>query len=581
MRIKLIEPKFRGEWGEHDEKVVNKFWFARLTMPTIAALTPSDVEVSITDENIEEIDYDEPVDLVGLTAMTMHAPAAYAIAAKFRKRGIPVVMGGIHASLRPEEAKEHVDSVVVGEAEGLWPQVVEDARAGRLAPIYRSQGHPRMDLLRAGAYDQLACVQTTRGCPFACDYCTVSRFFGRTYRTRPVDEVIQEVQSLDARNIAFVDDNIIGNPKYAKELFRQLIPLNIKWGSQASISIANDRELLSLAAESGCYSLFIGIESLDQDNLRDVHKKVNRVEEYEEALKVLHDHGMTVIGSFILGLDHDDEFSFERILRFCERNKIELPVFFILTPIPGTPTYQHLEAEGRILDRNWEHYDGMHVVFRPRLMSPETLQQGFQWLCQEAYSWRSIARRVLMPPGKRSVRHCGLNVVFRRIAQRVPRGQFSPLSRSLPSLNDAVPIRDVSNLLPTLPEDVLHKGRAWVRDTYSVLRIRATYHEPIKTIFVHLEGAMDLASAKTLISKVGKALQTGHRIVIDFEQVHHLSPTAANLLLRENLERLRAWRDRIQLVHLADRIQCLLGNVGSLLEGTPRPDADSVVSKKS
>jgi anti-anti-sigma regulatory factor len=321
-----------------------------------------------------------------------------------------------------------------------------------------------------------------------------------------------------------------------------------------------------LAVQSGCYSLFVGIESLDQQNLLDVHKRVNRVEQYDRALRTLRDHGITIAGSFIFGLDHDDEGVFERTVRFCERNEIELPIFFILTPIPATPIYRRMEAEGRLLSRDWERYDGMHVVYRPRLMTPETLQQGFQWACQDVYSWRSIWRRILLHPRRRVVPHLGLNLAFRRIAHRVPKGQLSPLSRMLRSLNDAVPIRDVRNLLPTLPEEVLQKGRTWVRESYGVLRIRATYHEPLKTVFFQLEGAMDLASAKALIRKVSSALDVGQRIIIDFERVHHLSPTAANLLLKENLERLQAWRDRIQLVHLTERVQGALGNVRAFLD---------------
>lgn len=589
MRIRLIEPKFRGEWGEQDKKDMRSFWFARLTLPTVAALTPPDVDVTIADENVEPIDYDEPVDLVGLTAMTMHAPGAYRLAEYFRARGVPVVMGGIHASLLPEEAKQHVDSVVVGEAEGIWPQVVEDAKRGELKPFYRAEGHPdlsnlprpRLDLLKAEAYDRVACVQTARGCPFQCDYCSVSRFFGRTYRTRPLDEVVSEVEDLGERFIAFVDDNIAGDPRYAKELFERLIPLKVKWGSQASITIAQDPELVKLAVRSGCYSLFVGIESLDQQNLVDVHKRVNKVGQYERALKTFRDHGITVVASFIFGLDHDDEGVFERTVRFCERNKIELPVFFILTPIPGTPIYRRMEAEGRLITRDWERYDGMHVVYRPRLMSPETLQKGFQWACQEAYSWRSIWRRVVLHPRKRVVPHWGLNLAFRRIAYRVPKGELGPLSRVLQTLNDAVPIRDVGNLLPTLPEDVLQRGKAWVKETYGVLRIRATYHESMKTVFFHLEGAMDLASAKALIRKVSRALNAGQRIIIDFERVHHLSPTAANLLLKENLQKLQAWKDRIHLVHLTERVQGMLGNLRAFLEQTRILEEGSIATEES
>jgi len=573
VRIKLIEPKFRGEWAEQDVEDIRSFWFPRLTLPTVAALTPPEVDVVVTDENVEEIDYEEPVDLVGLTAMTMHAPAAYAIARRFRQRGIPVVMGGIHASLLPQEALQHVDSVVVGEAEEIWPTVVEDARKGCLRRVYRAGSHPdlrglprpRLDLLRMEAYDRVACVQTARGCPFQCDYCSVSRFFGRTFRTRPVEEVVQEVKALGERFVVFVDDNIVGNPSYAKELFRRLIPLGIRWGSQASLSIARDRELLDLAVKSGCYSLFVGIESLSEQNLRDVHKRTNRVQDYERDLKTLRDHGVTVIASFIFGLEHDDEGTFERTVRFCEQNRIPLPVFFILTPIPGTPLYERLDREGRILTKQWHKYDGMHVVFQPRMMSPETLQKGFQWVCQEVYSWGSIARRLFFPPGRRLLPHIGLNKTFRRIARRIPPGEVSPLAKVLQSLEGVIPIREVRSLLPTVTDEALQRGSSWIRETWNVLRIRAAYHEPMRTIFFQLEGAMDRTSTRALIKRVMRAVRTGRSIVIDFERVHHLSPAAVDLLIREARERLQEWSQRIRLVNLPERLNGMWGHLKDVL----------------
>src|SRR4030043_875594 len=254
--------------------------------------------------------------------MVMHAPRAYQIAQKFRQRGVPVVMGGPPASSLPHEAKEHVDAVVIGEAENLWEGLIKDFKNGCLKPFYKADGFcsmermpfPRLDLLRKKAYMTINCVQTTRGCPYQCDFCHVPHFFGKTYRCRPVEEVVEEVKRLEGEFVVFIDDNIAGNRLYAKELFTRLKPFGKKWASQASMTLTRDTELLRLAAESGCVSLFLGVESLSSENLKYVNKGFNQVPQYEEAIRVLHDHDIMIVAGVIFGLDHDDEGGFEGTL---------------------------------------------------------------------------------------------------------------------------------------------------------------------------------------------------------------------------------------------------------------------------
>lgn len=399
MKIALIAPAWHDPLWESDKE---KSIFPPLNLITVAALTPPEHEVVILDESLTTIDFDEKYDLVGISVMTALAPRAYEIADAFRSRGIPVVLGGMHPSTLPEEAKAHADAVVIGEAEGSWPQLIEDLKNGSLKPFYRQRERlrlenmviPRRDLLNRSRYLVPDTVQTTRGCPFACSFCTVSQFFGHEFRFRPVEEVVREVQALEGEVIAFVDDNIVGHPAYAKRLFKALAPLKIKWFSQGSLNIARDEDLLRLAAESGCIGLFIGFESLSPSNLKAVGKAVNRVEEYSAAIKKIHEYGIAIEGAFIFGFDEDDESIFERTVKFAQENRLEAAQFGILTPFPGTPLREQLEREGRIINNDWGEYTISKVVFEPKLMSPRTLQEGFNWAWQEFYSLGSISRRL-------------------------------------------------------------------------------------------------------------------------------------------------------------------------------------------
>lgn len=397
MKLELIVPATHENHGKRGKAILPP-----LGMAVVAALTPPDVEVSLTDENVAEIDFNKEVDLVGITSLTSTAHRAYEVADTFRAAGKKAVLGGIHPSMLPEEAKQHADAVVIGEAEGIWPGVIADFKANNLQKVYRQKERPslvglpipRRDLFNKSSYFFGNTVFTTRGCPYSCSFCTVTSFFGHTYRCRPVAEVISEIKTLNSKKLfIFLDDNVVGNPKFAKELFRALIPLKIKWVGQSSVTIAKDDELLKLAAASGCIDLFIGFESLSPSNLAAVGKKINAVDEYESIIGKLHASGIGVHGFFIFGLDGDDTESFKRTVRFAQKARLESAQFDILTPYPGTAIFESLDKAGRIFNKDWSQY-GHDLMFEPKSLSREELQDGRSWAWRKFYSLPSIWKRI-------------------------------------------------------------------------------------------------------------------------------------------------------------------------------------------
>jgi radical SAM superfamily enzyme YgiQ (UPF0313 family) len=404
VKILLVQPKSTGFIGQVSKG--GKAGFARVTLTTLAALTPPQHEVVIHDARLNDPDYEGDWDLVGFTGMTCEIVHVYQMADEFRKRGKTVVIGGYHATALPEEAAQHADIVVLGEAEGLWPQILwELENGGAKQSNYQNadmidlgdMAIPRRELLNRNMYTVFSTIQATRGCPFDCNYCAVTKFFGRSYRWRPVEEVVAEITKQPDKRWMFLDDNLIGNVTYAKELFRSLIPLGITWGAQASFTLTKDAELMDLYAAGGGRYVFIGFESVSAEALKSVGKGINRPEEYVAGIRQLHRRGITIMGSFIFGLDGDDLGVFKRTVDFVNATKIDVVLYHILTPFPGTRLYEEMDCQGRIHDRDWSHYDACQSVIHPQGMTSEELQNGWYWAVRETYKLSNILMRTLRP----------------------------------------------------------------------------------------------------------------------------------------------------------------------------------------
>lgn len=398
LRILLVSP------GRHRKKpgIIGKaFHVPPLSLGVLASLTPPDVEVSLVDENLRDINYDDVPDLVGITCLTAVAPRVYEIARNFRERGAKVVLGGMHPSAMPLEAQQHADCVVVGEAEGVWTRLVEDFKANSLQRFYKGRppepgqiATPSRRIYDGQGYFVKGTVQTSRGCPHGCDFCSVQRFFGSKWRFRSVPAVVDEIRALATKFIAFVDDNIAGSHAYAKELFTAITPLKVRWICQAPINIARDSELLQLMYRSGCRGVFIGFESIAPESLKEVGKSVNVVGKFKEYIKRIHDQGISVEGAFIFGFDNDDRDVFKNTLDFMVDAKIDFAQFGILTPFPGTNLQARLKEEDRITTYDWDKYDIEHAVFKPAGMTADELEEGRRWIEGEFYSIKSTVRRM-------------------------------------------------------------------------------------------------------------------------------------------------------------------------------------------
>ncbi len=395
MKLLLISPshKFR--------KKLRAIKIPQLSLHILASLTPNDVDITVIDEEIREIDFSLNIDLVGISCMTATANRSYQLSDMFRQRGSKVVLGGIHPTILPQEAIRHADAVVIGEAEGCWADVINDFRKGNLQKFYHvpepdlsKYPFPRRDFHIDKALFNCVGLLTTRGCPYACEFCSVTDFYGRKIRHRPVSMVVGDIKQSGSKTFLILDDNVTGHPKYSKELFEALIPLGIGWVGQSSISLAKDKEMLKLCRLSGCAALFFGLESVSPSSLTGMKKSLKSIEETEEAIKIIQDNGIAFHPSIILGFDTDTKAIFDDTLEFLERTKLSTMALNVLTPYPGTRIYQRFKDQGRIISHDWRHYDHHTVVFQPKNMTPQELAEGHHYVQSEFYSFSSIVRHI-------------------------------------------------------------------------------------------------------------------------------------------------------------------------------------------
>src|SRR3989475_57712 len=467
-KLLLVDPYPRENpyhLGPSERKAI---WFPKLLMAAIAAYAPEHWDVEIQDESVRAIDLEYTADLVGISVMTCYAPRAYQLAAEFRKRRVPVVLGGVHPTYCPDEALQHCDAIVTGEAEDSWPRLVADFEAGRMQRHYKMEKFPALD---------------------------------------------------DLHN---------SNRAYCRELWAALKPLNIKWGCQSTLFLGDDEEMVKLAAESGCVSVFVGMESIFEESLGETHKPFNRVKKFEEEIKMFHDHGVMVNPGIVFGFDNDDESVFERTVEFLIKNHCELAYFNVQTPLPGTPLHARLEAAGRIFDRNWARYDGKYVTFYPTRMTPEQLQEGFYWANHTFYSLPNIWRRV-SNTSQRIIPRFVMNREFRRVIKRAcPQGQLSPVAGVIKALQAKIPSVQMENPIP----NALLALKKVSGQVDKFLSVKARKHEKLTALTVELEGALDHFNAAELKQRLADAARRAKLdIIVNFEHLRHTSPQALQTLL--------------------------------------------------
>jgi radical SAM superfamily enzyme YgiQ (UPF0313 family) len=571
-RLLLVDPYPRNSRYHLTAAERRAVWFPKLSLPTIAAYTPEHWHVDLVDEAVRDIDFDHPCDMVGLSIMTCYAPRAYEIAAEFRKRGKTVVLGGVHPTYCPDEALRHADAIVCGEAEDLWPQLVADFEAGALKRTYKmgafpsleNYKSPRVELLSPDAYMTRQCSFTTRGCHFDCEFCSVSPFNGKTTRRRPVQEVVKELREIqkwirselverlrhdslwkafilglrirvgieDGTIFAFVDDLHNSNRAYCRELWTALKPLKIKWGCQSTLFLGDDEEMVKLAAESGCVSVFVGMESLDEDCLDETNKPFNRVQKFSQEIKMFHEHGIMVNPGIVFGFDNDDEGVFERAVEFLIGNQVELAYFNVLTPLPGTALFERYNGAGRIFDRDWSKYDGKHVVFQPSRMTPEQLQEGFYWANHQFYSIPSIWRR-LSGTQQRLMPRAQMNWQFRKLVKRsCPQGTLSPVAKVLKTLQAKLPTIDREQLVPNALHAIKQRLDQTAAPAHELwLSIKTKRHDQFAALVVDLDGTLDRLGAQELLKRIREAAERARLdIIVNFEHLKHATPDALRAL---------------------------------------------------
>jgi len=406
MKILLVFPKIEhgaSTFKDKDSWESILFGYPIITLPHLAGITPKKHVVKIVNENYDTLNFDEDVDLVGITCYTMTAPRVYEIADVFRNRGIPVVLGGYHPTAMPDEAKQHADSIVLGMAEASWPRLIEDVEKGKLKSIYErdidfdmADVPPiRRDLIKHNPLQ--GAVQTTRGCTNRCEFCAISSFFQHGIKQRPIKNVVEEIKQMPNRLYVIHDPHLTINRKYARELFKELIRQRVRksWVSNGTTNVLGkvDDEWLNLARKSGCVEWFVGFESISQAALDGIKKTHNIVEDFKKMIKRVHDFGMTIQGGIIFGFDEDTPDIFDTTLEKLYELEIDVLEINILTPYPGTPLFEKMEREGRLITRDWSRYNQVDVVFKPKHMTEKELLEGARMVAKEFYSWPNIIKR--------------------------------------------------------------------------------------------------------------------------------------------------------------------------------------------
>ena len=409
MKIKLIAPH-----KQHEDS--SSFRLLRINLPLLAALTPPGHTITIVDELFAPDDPNQEVDLVGITVITDLVPRAYQIADAYRRKGVKVVMGGIHPTILPDEALQHADAVVVGEAENLWPQVVADAASGQLQRLYRADKKPdlaglptpRRDLFPHRGSIHIG-VEASRGCPYDCEFCCSALTSGQQYRVRPVHEVIAEIESVDASRFFFVDDALGLNREAGKKLFTDMIPLKRHWMGQGTVSLAEDAELLKLMRRSGCQGLLLGFESVQKDTQHGLKKIKNLKIDFYEAMRRFHGEGISILAAFVFGFDYENKDVFEQTYEFIVKARLDCVQLRILQPLPGTRLYTRLLSEGRLFEPDWwlRGYPPDTLLYQPKSMTAEELLSGYARLTRQTYSFDSMLKRFFgMSPWERTLRGC-------------------------------------------------------------------------------------------------------------------------------------------------------------------------------
>ncbi|MBL4930444.1 B12-binding domain-containing radical SAM protein [Clostridium paridis] len=422
MKIKLIQPAMLPR--PMDTKLKTRM-SPSLALLTIANLTPEEHEVIIENENVERINFDEPVDLVAITVTVDVMNRAVEISKEFRKRGVTVIAGGIHITADPESAINSFDAISVGMAERVWEKILKDKENNSLKKIYYNMENitgeeivsPKYDMIDNNKYLYTNIISTSRGCPFQCDFCYNSCAKSlKTYINRPVEDVTRDINALKTRHIMFIDDNFIGNPRWTKELLVKIKPLKLKWNAAITSNIVDMPDLLDEMKASGCQSLFIGFESINSKSIDSVHKVQNSVKKYEKLVDEIHKRGIMINASFVFGLDEDDTSVFKNTLEWIVKNKIETVTSHILTPYPGTKLYSTLLEQNRITDFNLSKYNTAHVVYKPKNMTAEELYEGYLWIYKEVYTFKNIIKR--LPKSKKQwIPFLAFNLFYRKFGK--------------------------------------------------------------------------------------------------------------------------------------------------------------------